>query len=73
MIRGALLTIILVGVIPLCLAFGAWIGFYLLLGLYAGFGVDFPTEISILVLLMPGLISIVLASRFLAHRIIAHD
>ena len=68
MSRGALLTLALIIAIPLCLVIGAVAGYYLLFALYVVFGIDFPTEISILVGLSPVVLSIVFVSRFLADR-----
>lgn len=59
MVRGAVLTLALVLAIPMCLAIGGTLGFYLLFVLYVVFGIDFPTEISILVGLVPVVLSLV--------------
>lgn len=68
MLRGAALTLSLIVAIPLCVLVGAILGYHLLLLLYLVFGIDFPTEASILVGLSPIIISIVVVSRFLARR-----
>ena len=68
MFRGAVLTLTLVVAVPLCLVVGAVAGYYLLFLLYVVFGIDFPTEISLLVGLSPIVLSIIVVSRFLTDR-----
>lgn len=53
MIRNALRAIAFMVAFLLCIPVGAMLGFYLLWFLYIAFGIDFPTEVSILVGLMP--------------------
>jgi hypothetical protein len=57
--RTLVLSAGLLVALPLCLAIGASSGFYLLLVLYVVFGIDFPTEVSIIVGLMPVFLSLV--------------
>jgi hypothetical protein len=59
MLRTVGLTVFLLVGLPLCLLIGAVLGFHLLLILYLAFGIDFPTEISIMVGLMPVVVSLI--------------
>jgi hypothetical protein len=52
-LRTVALTAGLIVALPLCLVIGASLGFYLLLFLYVAFGIDFPTELTIIVGLLP--------------------
>ena len=53
MLRTGLVVLGLAVAMPILLAAGATFGFLLLAFLYVAFGLDFPTEISIAVGLMP--------------------
>lgn len=63
MIRNALLAIAFGVALLLCVPVGATLGFYLLWFLYIALGIDFPTEVSILVGLMPMAVLFVLVVR----------
>lgn len=58
MIRGSLIALGFAIALPACLVIGASLGFFLLFALYALLGIDFPTQVSIFVGLMPPVLAI---------------
>ena len=72
MLRVAASGLALTLLAPVCLFSGVWIGFFTLEALYLWAGLDLPTEVTLLVLLLPGLFSFWAIGRWMLRNATAN-